>query len=405
MNYLERRAQQRVMADLESRLTRIAGFVAGKRKAPERTIANHAARFAVIVLMLTSSSWLAWLLVEFLKALIPHSDYPGFYVGLAVASAATLVAFFKELGDLIVEFWSVESPSLPNKLKFFVRALVALLPLFLATYATKEYFASNSKSEVNLFLSSMIPASSEDGEGLFRFNIVFGDPRLDGGEAGWRALLYPSHVSVAIGNDLHRDFLSVLGRRLRACGATSPVEVDVVGYFSSTLWKINPTTDRLVSDEDFGAALKAGGVQVLDSRKKPGTIFLDRDGRRQRLEQRRAEIEAIRQTEIGGIPRAADTARAFNLWVAEQRASAVCRALLGLNSDETCNDVVDPAIRVVNVTKVSSYDDLAKRLDRVEPQQAALTADLDPDFDERVLARSAEIIIKSAGSCEIPVSS
>jgi len=403
MNYLERRAQRRLITDLDSRLAQIVAAISKKPRSAERPIANDAGRLAFIALMLTCSAFVAWLLVELLKVLVPRATHSGFYVGLAVASAATLVAFFKELGDLVVEFWSVETPNSTARTHFFIKAFVAFLPLFLATYATNEYLAGDKKSEVNLFLSSTVPAGTAGNDGLFRFNIVFGDPNLDGGEAGWRSLLVPEDVSVAVRNKLHSEFLNVVGRRLNSCGAVAPVNVDVIGYFSSSLWKADSTTDRLITDEDFGEALKNGAVQVLDSKRRPLSISLEVDGRRTRLEDRRSEIQTILDSKIGEKKRASNTAQAFNLWVAEQRASSVCRALLGLAPEDDCDDVHGGAINVVNVSRLSTFDELAGRLDNVETRSKSLTGEPDGPSDDRVLARSAEIIVKSAGSCEIPV--
>ena len=401
MNYLERRELKRQMDELEVRLVKVAETVGLKKPIPmTRPAMSSMGRALLVVTMLTFSAAFAYSAVFMLTKAVPRGQAPGFYAGLAVVSAATLVALFRNVSELVLDYWRLDAVKSSEHAQFFLKAFFAFLPLFLAVYAAKEYL--ESKSEAHIYLTAITPIST-GSEGLFRFNVVFGDPDLRSAEAGWGTLILKEHPSIAVQNSIHRDFLKVMGQRLRDCGRTIPVELDIVGYFSSSLWVADSKTGELISDERLARVLDDGWIDILKKDKSVERVSLDKNQNRARLQRNVIEIRQLSAAGPTGIQRARDTPEAFNLWVAEERADAVCRALLGRASDEECGDVVDGPVRIRNVSRMSTFAALESRLQTEEPKYEVLVKEANA-ADQRVLARSAEVIVRKAGSCEVPVS-
>jgi hypothetical protein len=312
-----RRLQKRFLDDLESRLKDVGSFLLasakGAARTPKRQFVSHLKRFSMMAFRLVGLGVLGVGRRRPAERRILSKGIPLVLCWSRGRERSHAGGIFPRGGRSCCEILGGRSAYWPRRVLLWRKNARRFLAAIPGDVRNKDYVDKALRSEVNFFVATVAPVSASAETGLFRLNVVFGDPDLRAAEAGWGALLDANDSAIAIKNHLYEDFLTVVGKRLRDRRVGGkPVDVDIVSYFSTPMWHIDRTSGRLVDDSDLSSALNRGSVTLTGLDGRSWTVTLSKDDRATRLAGIRAYLSAM-------IPaRARDTAQAFNLWVGER---------------------------------------------------------------------------------------
>jgi len=273
-------------------IVQLLGFVARVIAIPFAMGASAVAAYALVAFLpsLLQHSWvndIRNLLGKMNPVLVPAflQDATGLatsvYIGVAAFGGTVVLATLRDLANSIPNYWEfVKKPSLRVLLQPCALTFVAFLGLSMSLFAVAK--ASGEKPNLHLrFVASGIPYDSPIDDALLRFYVVFAD------DAGPGATRSEEDPSIAV-DPFFAPLLDRLVLDLASC-IVSPedrVKLEVRGFASSSKWT------RIETE---------ASVQWIDKNIRP--LLMTRDV------QTRPE--------------------AFNLWVADRRASNVVKALKG----------------------------------------------------------------------------
>ena len=308
-----------------------------------------------------------------------------FYSTILAATVGGFIVFIKDTIVATTDFLHSKSVSWKVVLPFAGPIFVLFFAVILMGQAVNRVVDKVDYPPVNFLIGSTVTPVVRANDGFFQFYVFFSD--ISGnGKGGWKSLASPTHGSVSITANVFQKFISNISTLLDQCATPSnPVEIDVYGFFSSSLWlddnKEPVTIDYL--NKNFPATLNDVKEHLFYSK----------------------SIENIHEKQQrGGYKNAA---KAFNLWLAEERAIGVCYAIARSVKKKIkrtelgrCEQIIVGNLIIRNRVLGATYKELAAMLNRIDPQ---LSSDTDDKSDYRVFSRSAVAKIKRVGRCEVPI--
>ncbi len=325
-----------------------------------------------------------------IAGLIPPGRASAFYASVGVFSGGVLLATAKEALSAIGTFLKSKGYIWVEFFIYVFTVAIAILALLMATRALEQYRTTRSIPNVSfLFTSATSPVSSAD-QSLFRFHTLFLDPYLESAPGGSNSILNPDDSSRAVNAGINRDFLRRMRRVLASCAEPGgdKVELEIYGFASSDL---------------FVQSISESGEQTYLDRSHFERMLLDESDdpvAAKRIREARDEIQTI--VDSG---RASNHAQAFNLWIAQKRADAVCRQL-SENPEESidCASYNSPSIHIIDKTSALDWNEMQLALNRLENNGVSPQDPIQPDGpDRRLFSRSVEVrVLGPVPRCEIP---
>jgi hypothetical protein len=278
---------------------------------------------ALIVVVQWSTGLLEHVLPKVWASKLTHLDTidetaPGFDFGLGAFGAVFLLTQLKEIVATVTELiskWKTADVALLTKA--FVGLVLGFAALGLSVYGLKK-LAEPTTSPTFAFDTLAIPPTQVRADGGYTtFYISFPD------EGGPPTFTQKAHPSVTV-SDGDTKFLKLLGPALALCGRNKPVELELQGFASGSLWTAAEPALRAMLPREAAAS----GTAPACNPNSPNETDAPRNALACITQYKDSERKAVSGPEYLSSD-TLEAGKAFNVYLANRRRAAVAD-ILGL---------------------------------------------------------------------------